>query len=408
MIAPSPARASRQPGPRAWWKLAVGAAAVLALCGVAVFPVARWMAESRARAAGVSLTRFSLSLGWGEVVLRDVQLTLTSVRGVRADVDSIRVSLSGLTPSRVTVGTVTVSAEGSTVDVVSDLVGWAASRRGDGAPVSIARLGGTLRDGARGTTTASVEGLVVTPFQGGGAARNGTARLEGVAAPVAIPTVAWLSSGDVLTVGLGRDNPVGAPVRAEITTRPGTSTRSVHLVLARTSASELTWLTGASGPLARATIEATADMDVPASGPISGKLEVIAHGASLPVPREVSSVVAGAITLTSALTIDAERTGGRLTDLRVTAGTLRLAGNGTLVRGADRSTLSAQLAGTLPCSALAGAAVGGPGIVGGILAEVARGAVSGDVTIRVAVDADTHGPRFSVRPTVSPGCGLRL
>lgn len=350
--------------------LAVG---LLLLAIAALFrPATHWAVERRAREAGVELRSYRLELGLQEIDLRDVEAGLVDVPGVSLRIDWLRVPIPRFSPSGAVGRNVTVEVPAHT-GALFELVAWATRERPGALPITIASLG--MRAGAF-----SVQKLAVTPIPDGGLVRGGKLQVAGVPFDLDLPPIAWTSQPSALTLGIGMD----APARVELVATE--ARRSARLVLRETRLETLARLLGDAAPsLSDATVDASVELGVPVpAGPITGRVEATVRGvawSSLPLPP-------GALSLTSSFTIDEAGATGRLGATHVTLGALTLAGSGSVTFGPGVS-LRAELAATIPCSALLPL----PGLL-----------PLGDASVRLDVVASTAGPSFVVRPSVSP-CG---
>jgi hypothetical protein len=133
-----------------------------------------------------------------------------------------------------------------------------------------------------------------------------------------------------------------------------------------------------------------------------------------PHPRELDGILFGDHTLVSAsFAISASRDALVLSQLTTTAGALKLSGNGLVRRAATGTSanLRADLAGALPCTALASSAATARlgRTLGGLAGRLAGRTLAGNVDVAVTVSADLDRlDAARVDPSAIIRCRLQL
>jgi hypothetical protein len=149
--------------------------------------------------------------------------------------------------------------------------------------------------------------------------------------------------------------------------------------------------------------------------PEKGEAKLVLDGWIPPHPVELDGFVFGkTTTVESQMTFAADGKRVDLTGTRITAGRFTLSGGGTLTREETALTLALDLAGALPCDALAAAAAESRlgrllgremGVKGG---NAARQVVGGSVSVRILVNGTTADlANAKVTRSIGIGCGLK-
>ncbi len=367
----------------------------------------RVVAEANAR--GFELRDGDISFGWQWVQVTDAKVTLLGVPGLSADVGVIDVQLAGFEPQRIAVGRVSARASGELGVLLSALDSWRAAHAKDlRAPLTIKPFSFTLAAG-------EASALAFT---------NGELSLSGERVVVRAPGLTAL--GRELGAFSAQQEPASA--RLALTLNQGPlenptlsveqsrgAARTLHLALAPIALGKLSKVLGLELPLPDTVLSGTIDVKgLDTSAPLSrasGALGFILKGYIPPHPVELDGFVFGDTTeLGSSFILEPERLGVRFADLRVKAGQFALRGAGGLRLEGDHGRLTAELAGSLPCGALAAAAAESRlgRALGRLTGKAALQTLNGAVGVRVAVDADTRQlDKARVVRTITPGCGLK-
>jgi hypothetical protein len=418
-LAPAGADAPPRPRRRRRWLrgcllalLLVVVAAGVALA-VAFEPIARWYVLDQAARRGVRLTPAAITVGWGQASLERVRVELADVPDLALTVEQLDVSAEGLAPREVVARG--VEARARSADAIRQLIAFGRAREGDLVPMHATAVRLVLgADGERAVLEARAASATLP--------RGGPARVEGAVIDVPrprlvvgpVPLVVAASTG-ALDVWLGED-PAAAPlhVRADL------EARVLSAQLAATPATTIgAWLGRAAsdGPPPwppRLAVEARGELRWTADprGDLTGTVGATLHGVVPPHPPELAGIVFGDDTVVSTdLRVRASDVAIALPRLEVVAGSLRLAGSGSIAPRDGSFTATAELAGAIPCADLVGsAAVAHLGLpLGAGLGALARQGLAGSVQVRLGVTVDGDRPMQPVvRPSASIQCRLRL
>ncbi|MCC6214747.1 MAG: hypothetical protein IT376_07745 [Polyangiaceae bacterium] len=404
------------------------AAALVALVGAVALllsmakPWALRYAVGRARDQGVVLSPTEIELGLGSVTLRESSFELAGLPAIRGRIRRLDVSLRGWTPVALGLTGVEVEATGTAPALAVGVADWAkrhpstfalpteaqevtlAWRPEPGAEPWLKLEGGRVqRSGATTAFTAERSLVGVCLERDEGAPRCPDLGKVGAA---------WTADAAQVSLALGAADLAAAPLRLEV--RHALPQPTARLTLAPVELHRLAGPLGSKVPLRGVKASAAVDLALPpgsAGGPITGKLEASLQGYVPPHPRELDGFLFGDTTKLSAkLRLDDARERVDLEEVRLAAGAFSLAGSGTVARDGARARIRLDLAGDLPCSALAGAAADSAlgRLLGRAPGELARLLVRGSVSVKVAVDVRSDAlADATVRPEIGVGCGLR-
>ncbi|MCK6531573.1 MAG: hypothetical protein L6Q84_01275 [Polyangiaceae bacterium] len=408
------------------WAIIAAVAFALLLAVVAVFmqffaePMARRMAIQRAEEHGVVLEPGDIYLSLGSVSVRRSRFHLVGLPAVRGSLDELRVSLRGTHPVGVKLRGVEVEALGSAATLALGVAEWSRRfpqtfrlptevdaatlvwRKADQAEPWLTLSGGTVRRGGS-TTHFSAEKSVL------GLCRE---RDEGAALCPDLGQVgaAWTADDAQVAIGFGVDDLARAPVRLEV--RHSLAEPTATITLSPVDLARLAGPFGSKLPVKGVTASATVQLVLPkGSGAVTGTLDASLKGYVPPHPRELDGLVFGdTTTLSAKLRVDEGRERAELSEVKVGAGAFKLAGTGSVFREADHGALRLDLSGSLPCSALAGAAAESHlgRALGGIAGQLARDLIKGSVAITVAITARSDElDSAKIDKKIGVGCGLR-
>ncbi len=393
----------------------VGLAFTLLGGGIAAYvrlpAYAKRLAEERALERGVELHVGAVDLGWGWARLRDVTFRPVGVAGVKGSSERVTIDLNGLEPTRVTTRSAAVELEGPLARLGADLDAW------------------SKRYPATSRPPLSADGVALAWRQAPGEApwleaKNAAAQADASAGTLYAPSaallgtpagelsLAWWAGRDDLVAGLGARDPNRAPLRLEA--RPGPPLRA-QLRVVPTPLPSLGALIGVPVNEPDVSAEATLDLTLtpgPKNDTIEGKAELTLHGYVPPRPRELQGIVYGKSTqFNTAFRLSDDRRSAALTGTTLKAGALALRGGGSAERYEGGAKAKLDLAGSVPCVALArSAATANLGnLLGDLIGDVVGATVQGSLAINARVEIDTKDlDRARVSPTVSGNCGLKL
>jgi hypothetical protein len=367
--------------------VAIIMAAALFLGAAAVHrPLARWYILRESRARGVELEFEEMSLGLEKIVLGRARARLEGVAGVSLGADEVKIALVDFAPSRVDARGVEVAIEGPIEDRVLGLRAW--TREHD--------------DAMRVPAAADVR-LAWAPWLSasgrGTSAGDGSGQFEGEAAfegtKLGLVGVRWGREGPI-TVGMGKGDPEGAPVRAvvEIDKKPIAATITLAPLLVDTAAAALGQAVPAAMRGARAEGTARVWLGSPESkGMPQGSASLEVTGWVPPHPRELDGIVFGDKTkLGASFEITPDLAEVRISKATVEAGAFKLSGHGAVTRQKDHARIRMDMSGAIPCSEVGVSVVKNhlPGLLGDLLGGAARRGLGGTVKIAVRVTADTR------------------
>ncbi|UQA58303.1 hypothetical protein [Polyangium aurulentum] len=349
-------------------------------------PLARWYILREARARGVELEFGEMSLSMEKIVLGDCRARLEGVAGVSLRADAVTIALVDFEPKRVDAKKAAVTIEGPIEERVRGLSAW--TRRHEEA-MRVPAEGDVRVDWA---PWMSVSGR-------GTSAGDGSGRFEGDAAfegtKLGLVGVRW-ARGAPVTVGLGKGDPEGAPVRAviDIDKTPMTATVTLAPLLVDAAAAALGLTAPPAMRGARAEGTATVSLGTPETkGMPQGNASFEVTGWVPPHPKELDGIVFGKKTkLGASFEITPDLAEVRISKATVEAGAFRLTGGGTVNRQKDHARIRMDLSGAIPCSELGVSVVKThvPGLLGDLIGGAARMGLGGNAKVAVRVTADTR------------------
>jgi ADP-dependent NAD(P)H-hydrate dehydratase / NAD(P)H-hydrate epimerase len=393
------------------WIAAGGVLLFVAVAIVSYRPVLRRLVHDQALARGVELAPAATDAGWGWVQLRDADFSLVGVKGVSGHLQDARIDLSALSPTRIEVHGVSLRVVGSAHDLLFDLGQWSKDHAG-GLAVPMA---GDSVDIAWAEQQAAQPWLIVRkatliPGESGAAVRADETLIAGVAAGK-IGAV-WKSDQITASLGFGREDLASAPVRVDL---HAGDPASAHVVLAPIAVEDLSGALGIQIPLRRVSAEGTSDVTFPKQGTqqgIGAAVHLVLKGFVPPHPSELNGIVFGdGTTLDAQLSLSPDRSRVAISEANVTAGAFKLSGSGSIERKAGYALVGMKLHGTLACTSLArSAAVDHLGnVIGGLVGDLAKHAMTGGLTLAVDIEADTRNlGDAKVRQSVGGSCGVRI
>ncbi|HVW27640.1 MAG TPA: hypothetical protein VHC69_19880 [Polyangiaceae bacterium] len=383
-----------------------GAIAALFVAG----PLMRGQIIDRARALGVEMTFDGMNFWWFNASLEGVRFKLIGVPGIDGQARTIDVSLADFEPRSIEATETHVDVVGSAADLALAVGEWTKNHPGAyKVPVSAHSLTVTWRPSAEEkpwlTTT---DGAMSASATGATFSTN-----HAVVAGVDIGNVgaAWIGEAATVTMGFGATDAASAPLRATVQNMVTTPTLTV--TLAPTVLAKLAGPMGVPLPAPGAVASGEATLSFARGieqGPVTGKLDARLTGWVPPHPVELDGFLFGkTTTFSTAFAVTADRKTVTLTQSRVKASAFDLSGDGRIDRHDTYATITMNLAGALPCAAVAQSAAAAH--VGSYLAEILGDAtkrvVDGSLSVRVQVSADSrHLDEARVEPTVGVGCGL--
>lgn len=386
----------------------------------------RIIAEARVRGFELDMEEFSVSPE--EVVLTNATVRPIGVRGIAARLDSVTLSLAGLTWKSVWGGSDAVSltgiaADGADVHILGSAPSLALelSRWSEQYPAAY-DLPANAKNVALGWRAEPENAPWLLIAQGEVARGSTGGTFETNAASVLGKHVgkvgsSWSKQDGRIVMGFGQVDPGQAPVHLEVLLDAPEPV--ARLELRRTPLDALTGALGITLPLdadvrRKTHVEAKAELKLPPSlapTPVLGSLEVTLFGFIPPHPPELQGIVSGdRTTFSTQLEVSADQSGVKLTETKVAAGAFVLEGDGLVQRTADHAQVHLRLSESLACVKLAGAAADSR--LGKHWASLTRQLLKkymqGSVQVLVHVEADTRdlgGAR--VTQTIGVGCGLQ-
>jgi len=375
-------------------------------------PLLRHLIQRAAERRGFALDFEAAEIDGEGILIHDARIELLGVRGVRADVESIQVSLDGLSPRRADASSVALAIEGSAADRLLELSAWSSDHP------DFYRFPGT-GSGIRLTWSARPGDPPWLAFGGGAFASTGAgatlhtsaATLEGI--PVGGLGAAWSADAAVIAIGIGKETIADAPLRVAL--HPSANPPTADIALSPLKLEDLGAPMGVGLPAPGSTVEGSARLtlgDRAGRDAIEGSVALTIKGWVPPHPRQLDGIVFGGSTAFAArLRVSEDRRTVAISDATVTAGAFKLKGKGAIERDVDHARAALDLDGAIACADVArSAATSDWGeVLGQLLGDVARHTVEGSVAIKVRVEADTRDLRAAkVRHEVGVGCGLRL
>lgn len=385
-------------------------------------PLAFDLAVKRAKEHGVELRPKSVSLGFGSVTVHDASFALVGLEPIHGSIRELEVSLSWTRPVGIRLSGVDVEAVGSAPTLVLGVTEWAKRypatlrlptearevtlvwRKAPGAEPWLTLSGGSVQRAGAETHFGADKSVL------------GVCRERDAGAPVCPDLgkigAAWTADEAEVAIGFGVEDTARAPVRLRVAHALPEPTADITLVPV-----DLDRLAGPFGvklPIKDVTASATVHLVMPKGlegGAVTGTLDASLKGYVPPHPRELDGFVFGdTTTLSAKLRVDEARERAELSEVKVTAGAFKLGGTGSVFREGDHGAVQLDLTGSLPCSALAGAAADSylGKALGGLAGQLARQLVKGGVGITVAISARSDDlENAKVVKKIGIGCGLR-
>ncbi|HEY3498828.1 MAG TPA: hypothetical protein VGK73_29255 [Polyangiaceae bacterium] len=369
----------------------------------------------RAREQGVELELGELSYGWEWAQIEHAKARLVGVPGLRVEFDRLLVDLDGTDLVRLDFAGVRVQADGSLPALALALGAWSKRYPNFYAlPLSARGVGVEWRPEAgrppwlvlKGGTAASAAGSTIVAAEAA----------EVAGADVGRVGASWTKTATSVAIGLGESELAKAPLRVGVDfslARP-----KITLALSPTPLERLADPFAIRLPVKDVTGSAEVELEFAsreAALPERGHAKAELRGWIPPHPAELDGFVFGDTTrVETDLALAPNGTDATLTKTRIVAGKFALEGGGNLTREASELRLELDLAGALPCDALASAAA--ESRLGKLLGReagqragaLAKQVIGGSVKVRVQVDATTRDlPAASVTRSIGIGCGLR-
>ncbi len=399
------------------WGIAVFLVLALFAGGVAVLlfvfaqPIAKYVVSNRARAQGLEVETDYVVVDLSGLTLERFRARPVGISGVSVAASKVKVALGWLSVQRIDVHGAALRVEGPIMQVASETQAWLKARASDAQMVHLHDLQVDWAGAAKQTPWLVLRGGSAEPIASGTTIYAADLRVQGIAlGPV------WLTrSSDRASVqmGLGKSQPSAALLRFDIqgTAAPLAATLSLQPV----AVSSLQPIVAAAGPMANIVVDGTATFTaapVPNAGDVDVRATMNLRGYVPPHPKELDGIIYGT---TTSLGLRARVSEGRdeipIAELSLESGAFKLSGSGTMKREQQRGRIHANLAGQIPCSALArSAATAQLGrTVGGLLGDLAKVAVTGAIAINATVDIDTADlSAMAINPVVGGGCGLKF
>jgi ADP-dependent NAD(P)H-hydrate dehydratase / NAD(P)H-hydrate epimerase len=330
---------------------------------------------------------------------------------VKGRADRVTVDLKGLEPTRVTTRSASVELEGSIGHLAAELDAWSKRYPATARP-PVAADGVTLawRQTPGESPWLEATNASAQADPNGGSFYAPTATLFGISAGEL--SLGWWAGRDDLLAGLGHRDPNNAPLRLEV--RPGPPLQA-RLRVVSTPLPSLGALLGMRINEPGISAEATADLVLtpgPERDTIAGRTDLTLHGYVPPRPRELQGIVYGNSTqFTTAFQLSDDRRTVALSETTLKAGALSLRGKGSAERYDGGAKAKLDLAGRVPCTALArSVATANLGnLLGDLIGDVVSATVQGSLSVNAHVEVDTKDlDAARVTPTVGGSCGLKL
>jgi ADP-dependent NAD(P)H-hydrate dehydratase / NAD(P)H-hydrate epimerase len=416
-LEPAPAPAPRRRHLRAALILLAILAVLLLAAGAAAYrPYVRSLILREATRLGLALDFDDFELARGSVRLLRARCELAGVAGLRAQIDTLTVTLDGLAPTRINADGVEVTVEGSAADRFLALGAWSAEHPSAYRTPSESRrvrLTWSVRAGDPPWLTLT-DGTLAAD---GKAAtfRSPSATIEGLA--VGALGAAWSADKATISIGVGKEILAEAPIRVEIdpTARPPTASA----VMLPRKLDELAAPMGLGNARLPGTKNATVDGSARLTlgqhagrYAVMGSVTVTIKGWIPPHPKELDGIVYGSSTAIGAtFVVSEDRKKVTITEATVTAGAFKLKGKGAIDRDPTFARAVLDMDGAVACTDVARSATrsGWGDLLGELLGGLAQQAMQGSVAVHVHVEADTRDlAGAKLQHQIGVGCGLRL
>jgi hypothetical protein len=375
----------------------------------------RVVAEAAAR--GIELSPGEIGFGWQWVQLTGATAKLTGAPGFEAKLGLVDVQLQSFEPVQVQLSDVRVGVSGSLPRVLLELGEWAKNHpQAFEAPVVASRVRVQVAEQAARAPWLELDGGILTRTVVGAAFSAQSCKLSGF--ELGRVGAGFAMTGGDVSIGFGDQSTQAAPLRLDASVDLKGAGK-LRVVLAPTKLGLLGKGLGIPLPLPDVVVSSEVDLVLPSNvldgGEVTGQLKSALKGFVPPHPPELDGFVFGDVTtFETKLHVDGKRERVTLTESTVRAARFVLTGDGSVVRQGLDAEVNLDLKGTLPCDALAGAAV--ESRLGQLLGKAsgkqgrrtALAVVRGDVSVNVGIQANTKA-LDSARLTqkIGMGCGLR-
>lgn len=372
--------------------------------------IMRWVVVRAARARGVDIVVQSVEPSWGSVCLRDVDVSLQGVDGVRAQVKTATVALRGLSPERVDAAGVSVSIEGAAGDVLVDMATFA-KVQGDALRFPIEANAVSVQWTERSNEPPWLQladGAIIHSPGGERVHAEVALVLDVKVGPVG---ASWSADQVTASLGFGNGDLDKALVRVDV---PRGGSEAI-VTLRPVRVGDLQRPLGVTMPVSRdAMVSGTGSIGLePGAGrAVQGTIRLSLRGWVPPHPKELDGILFGDETkFETSFSMDGARKRVTLSKSVVSAGAFVLQGGGSVDRLGDHASVAMDMSGAIPCQALAKSAVGAhvPGPLGQLVGDVVKGALKGVVSVTASLRADTRNlGNAQVKHSVAIGCTPNL
>jgi len=375
-----------------------------------VGPLMRGKVIDQARELGVEMTFDGMNFWWFNASLEGVRFKLVGVPGIDGQARTIDVSLADFQPKAIEATEMHLDVVGSAADLALAVGEWTKNHPGAfKVPVSAHSLTLTWRPSANEKPWLTTADGAMTASPTGATFAASHASVAGI--DIGNVGASWAGEAATVTMGFGATDPVSAPIRA--TVKNLATAPSLTVTLTPTALSKLAGPMGIPLPAPGVVASGEANLVFTrglAQGKVTGKLDARLVGWVPPHPVELDGFLFGnTTTFSTQLAVSADRSTVTLSESRVRASAFDMSGNGRIDRHDAYATITMNLAGNLPCAAVAQSAAAAH--VGSFLAEMlgnaARRVVDGSLAVRVRLSADSrHLDEAKAEPTVGVGCGI--
>jgi hypothetical protein len=410
----SPRRVTRRGPP---WLVIVTTLVMVLVVGGGAFaftllgPYVHQRVTDEAKQRGVEIAFADVRFFWWSASLEAVRFRLVGVPGLEGTAESIDVALADWEPRQIEGTNVKLAVVGSVADLALAVTEWTrAHPQAFRVPLSAHGVGVALRAALGEAPWLTLDGGAMSHNPSGTTFSANHAVVSGV--DVGAVGASWTTESASVSMSFGSSDPKTSPL--QIIVRHAATPPTATVTLAPVELSRLTGPLGIPLPAPGVTVSGHADLTFVSgfeAGPVTGQVDSRLDGWIPPHPVELDGFLFGTTTtFTSNLSVDATRTVVQLSGSRVKAGAFDLTGGGRIDRAPASATILMNLAGNLPCSAVAQSAAAAH--VGSFLAEIVgnatRRVVEGSVGVRVKIAADSRNlAGATVEPTVGVGCGLK-
>lgn len=375
----------------------------------------RVVAEARTR--GIDLTPGEIGFGWQWVQLSGATAKLVGAPSFEAKLGLVDVQLRNFEPVTVQLSDVKVGVSGSLPRVLLELGEWAKNNpKAFEAPVVASRVELQIAEAPASAPWLELKEGFLTRTVAGAAFSAQSCKLSGF--ELGKIGAGFTTTGGDVSIGFGDQSAQAAPLRLDASV-DAKGAGKLHIALTPTKLGLLGKGLGIPLPLPEVVVSSEVDLELPANvlegGEVTGQLKSALKGFVPPHPPELDGFVFGDVTtFETKLRVDGKREHVTLTDSKVQAGRFELRGAGSVTRKGLAAELTMDLKGTLPCDALAGAAV--ESRLGQLLGRAsgkqgkrtALAIVRGDVAVNVGIEASTLDlANAKLTQKIGIGCGLR-